>query len=779
MEALRIISCTVMLAMAVRGGAQRPYTFDNLGGTTEHLCVRSITQTTDGRMWLAAESGLYSYDGHTLHEWPYIDENGEKVHGLGSFNCIASHGGQLLIGCNAGVLRFDTSTGAFDRADYANGEIVAGIVDNGGSTWVATDKSLYRDERRVENGISGLVSIGKVHDDIYFATTEATYKLKTSDGSTTKIDKGGTYATAFLPHADDVAIGSLNELRHERSGRATPMPVVKALFCTEDGSLLVGTDDGLFVCLEDGTTIRIEHEARDKSSLAGNVVWDIFGDRDGNVWIGTNHGVSMIRNERRTATYTLPSVTGRGDGNQIVSIIVDSKHRLWLGGTDGLIVIENLGKAGQSHRWYRMDDRAHPIPHNRVRCIMEDSHGRIIVGGDMGLLVHDETTEQMRRYVIPDDAHNWVYAISEVSDSLYEVTTFSSTYIVKLDEETLTAVVETTMSKKANSAQKGESRKLLARLGMEGLYDVAYADTASGRIILGGYDKFAILNDTTGMMAKRTTYFTSVTVDNDKSIAMTPASDAQIELGCDAKFFEVTFSDFDYAQESGAQYSYSMDDGAWIPVNCNDYALTLDVPGYGSHSLRLRSDTGVESRLYINVEWPWHHSPAAMAAYVLLAIGVGVAVASGLKARKKERELTQENEHLTTQLRVRAMQEAGDASEMSDDEKLLQKVIRIIEEGMDDSGFNVDALSKRSGISTKQLYRKIKDMTGLTTVAYIRRLRMQKAAALLDKGAHSVSEVMYMVGYANPSYFSRSFTDEFGMPPSEYAQSAAKKFRMN
>lgn len=92
---------------------------------------------------------------------------------------------------------------------------------------------------------------------------------------------------------------------------------------------------------------------------------------------------------------------------------------------------------------------------------------------------------------------------------------------------------------------------------------------------------------------------------------------------------------------------------------------------------------------------------------------------------------------------------------------------------MDDSELNVNKLSEKCGVSTKQLYRRIKATTGMTTVAYIRNQRLKKAASLLSKGAFSVSEIMYMVGFSNPSYFTRCFSEEYGVAPSEFASKDA------
>ena len=104
----------------------------------------------------------------------------------------------------------------------------------------------------------------------------------------------------------------------------------------------------------------------------------------------------------------------------------------------------------------------------------------------------------------------------------------------------------------------------------------------------------------------------------------------------------------------------------------------------------------------------------------------------------------------------------------SNDEILLAKVVSVIEENMENTEFNVTMLSDLMDIDGKQLYRKLKQLTGSSPVDYIRQIRMKKAAVLLAQKKFSVSEVMYMVGYTNASYFSRCFVAEFNMTPKQY-----------
>ena len=102
------------------------------------------------------------------------------------------------------------------------------------------------------------------------------------------------------------------------------------------------------------------------------------------------------------------------------------------------------------------------------------------------------------------------------------------------------------------------------------------------------------------------------------------------------------------------------------------------------------------------------------------------------------------------------------------DEKLLREITAIIEKNLIDSDFNVTMLQESVGIGQKLLYRKIKQVTGMTPVEYIRHIRLEKAARLLKEGRFSVSEVMYMVGFTKSGYFSKCFQEAYGMTPSAY-----------
>ncbi|NJM94340.1 MAG: response regulator [Cytophagales bacterium] len=103
------------------------------------------------------------------------------------------------------------------------------------------------------------------------------------------------------------------------------------------------------------------------------------------------------------------------------------------------------------------------------------------------------------------------------------------------------------------------------------------------------------------------------------------------------------------------------------------------------------------------------------------------------------------------------------------DRAFLQKLDELIEQQLDDTQLSGDLLAAQFSISKGHLYRKIKSITGSSVHHYIRKYRLIKAAALLQAG-ETVSQAAYAVGFDNLSYFTRSFSEQYGMPPSKYAE---------
>ena len=104
----------------------------------------------------------------------------------------------------------------------------------------------------------------------------------------------------------------------------------------------------------------------------------------------------------------------------------------------------------------------------------------------------------------------------------------------------------------------------------------------------------------------------------------------------------------------------------------------------------------------------------------------------------------------------------------SPDEKLLERVMKVINQNISNSDLSVDSIAAEVGISRVHLHRKMKELTGQTPHDFIRNIRLKQAARLLSNGDMNVTEVMYACGFSNLASFSTIFKKFYGMTPREY-----------
>ncbi len=101
------------------------------------------------------------------------------------------------------------------------------------------------------------------------------------------------------------------------------------------------------------------------------------------------------------------------------------------------------------------------------------------------------------------------------------------------------------------------------------------------------------------------------------------------------------------------------------------------------------------------------------------------------------------------------------------DEAFLENLLNIIEENMSNEKFGVEEMSKAIALSRSQLHRKLKALTGQSSSAFLRIIRLKRAYQLLEKSAGNASEIAYQVGFSNSNYFFKCFKEEYGITPGQ------------
>ncbi|SFS60850.1 Signal transduction histidine kinase [Mucilaginibacter polytrichastri] len=118
----------------------------------------------------------------------------------------------------------------------------------------------------------------------------------------------------------------------------------------------------------------------------------------------------------------------------------------------------------------------------------------------------------------------------------------------------------------------------------------------------------------------------------------------------------------------------------------------------------------------------------------------------------------------------------------SNDEKLLNDISTFIEERLNDPTFSIEELSKHLRMSRSSLYNKMFELTGQPPIDYVRTIKLQKAALLLENSQYTIREVAFMTGFATPGYFSKVFKEKYNLSPSDFLnikKSKAKEAHRN
>lgn len=161
----------------------------------------------------------------------------------------------------------------------------------------------------------------------------------------------------------------------------------------------------------------------------------------------------------------------------------------------------------------------------------------------------------------------------------------------------------------------------------------------------------------------------------------------------------------------------------------------------------------------------------ATAACIIILLMLLIVVWWEYKYRQKVRIEREENARtVANQQRqlenIMAELERTKASQ-SQDEQFTKRLKEQIELNLNNSEFSVEMLSETLGVSRTQLFRKTKQLMGVTPVDLIRRARLRKAQQLLLNTDTNIQQVAYEVGFTSPSYFTKCYKEFFGKSPSQ------------
>lgn len=446
MRLIKLLPLLSIFAFTCLEGANNPshpltknstyQTFKNISLPIDANLVNTIFQDDRGMIWLGTKRGLYGYNGFDLHE--YIDDI--YPYGNPVFSIVQISNDYLCLGTDNGVRWFnlkDKTIGCpYQTAELSLAVRSLALYDD--YLWIgARDSGLKRmslSTGRVENvGLQDenettIYYLEATEDKLFIASYEHLSYYDSNDGVRQIVELGSperlmVNSLLWDKERDCIWVGTEGylykyDIQTQEVYRQSFLTgnSFKSLSLDSEDNLLIGTDAGLFVYdFSNNTYTQIVHDSRNSRSLCNNIIWDILCDKNQNVWLATDRGVSLAQTDIGQHYIHLSEIVQFGDGNLFTSLLIDSNGDYWLGGENGLIHIN--GAAPYKVEWFRQDSDVFPLRHNRIRYIYEDSSNDIWIASDGGVGRYNRGISKFEFYQIQIETSgknaNWAYSILE------------------------------------------------------------------------------------------------------------------------------------------------------------------------------------------------------------------------------------------------------------------------------------------------------------------------------------------------------------------------------
>lgn len=472
---------------------------------------------------------------------------------------------------------------------------------------------------------------------------------------------------------------------------------------------------------------------------------------------------------------------GRLCNDWIMSMTADHNGRIWVATTNGVCCYDVDADSFKPFGWNSI------LEGKRCECLCETSQGDMLIGTMEGLFVWHRSTDMVEEFQGAERLRGLTigYIVQDRSDDIWCATTMGIWHYRASEEKWVSHV----------SGSGLTDREFIPNAGMFIPQDDRIFFATTDGITTFTPQQVQGAPTSLGDIRLTNMSFGGQPVSHETSYFSFPYSENVISM---------EFSLMDFLDAANTVFEYRLSHNAeWTRIAEGQNVIPFTHLPIGTYQLEVRAIVGgaeSEPSIYtITIEAPWYRTTLAYILYIM-----GLLVLMVLMAvkwyRRVHRQLDEDKrqfiattteeirspldliieaaESSTTDIQTaievidsnarRIDQYIRDIEVKGNDELLMERIMKCINDNIDNSNLDVSLICKEAGISRSHLHRKMKEMTGLTVHDFIQNIRMEQAARLLTEQKINITQVAYAVGYSSQPSFSAAFRKHFGVSPTEY-----------
>jgi diguanylate cyclase (GGDEF)-like protein/PAS domain S-box-containing protein len=408
---------------------------------SEGLVQNAVTNSLEdaqGFMWFSTFEGLSRFDGYDFKNYRYSRENPNSLPDNFTKKLLLDSSQNLWVATKNGLAKYNPLKDNFTNynkanSDLKNNDIFTIALNQDGKLLVSTAENLYLYDELADSFLPFTVSGESLPADI---------KVIFSEQDKTWL---GTLANGIfiLEHSSN----TLFSLKKANPWNLTLNANYLMDFKKIDDNYWLGTDIGAYIVNTNLSTVKLLN-TQSTPSIIGNVIRSILQNQNGNIWLGTETGISILssKNELLFSYDTKNSINFGLESTYILSLYKDSNNSIWLGTFAGGLYRYNAD--GSEIKLFNKERTVIPdvsqisgLSGNIIWGISEDTKGKVWIGTQSNGLSQLDPKNYVFQTFLNEFEHSiWALKVDEL-DQIW-VASSGGLFIYKQSSETELTLVK-------------------------------------------------------------------------------------------------------------------------------------------------------------------------------------------------------------------------------------------------------------------------------------------------------------------------------------------------